>query len=248
MKTDSRRYILTPRDRILYGAAGLAGAAAVSFAFYRSLPVFLVIGPAAAIGAPYPARKKLMEKRKEKLTAEFLQTLSILSGYLAAGLSTENAFRETERQLEKLLGKKSLMTGECRRIAAGLSVNENASELLGDLAERSGSRDIRNFAEVFAIAERAGGSTAKIIARTAGILREKAAVSEEIRTQTASRRYEQKLMNVMPFGIILYLSAASPGFLDVMYETAAGRIVMTVSLLLGIGAWLLSDRLLEIGA
>ena len=53
-------------------------------------------------------------------------------------------------------------------------------------------------------------------------------------------------MNVMPFGIIGYLSAASPGFLDVMYETAAGRIIMTLCLLLCLGAWLLSDRLMDI--
>lgn len=246
MKTDYRTYRLTVKDRLTYGAAGLGIAAAISFSFYRSFLLFLVFGPAAALLLPVLMKKKLREKRRQKLLSEFLQALSVLSGYMSAGLSVENAMKETSLQLEKLLGKKSLMARECAAMVKGISVNEKTSDLFRDLGERSGDPEIRNFAEVFSLAEHSGGSTAKIIARTSGILREKAAVNEEIRTQTAARRYEQKLMNVMPFGIIGYLSAASPGFLDVMYETAAGRILMTLCLLLCLGAWVLSDRLMDI--
>lgn len=246
MKTDYRKYRLTARDRLIYGGAGLLMSAAVSFAFYRSVIVSAVLGPAACFLLPLLARKKLAERRREKLTEEFLQALSVLSGYLSAGLSVENAFRETAVQLEKLSGRKSLMAAEFRQIVNGIALNEEPSKLLLDLSERSGSRDLRNFAEVFSLAESSGGSTAKIIARTLSVLREKAAVNAEIRTMTAARRYEQKLMNVMPFGIICYLSASSPGFLDVMYQTAAGRIVMTAGLLLSLGAFVVSDRLLSI--
>lgn len=246
MKTDYRKYVLTPKDRLLYGAAGLGIGAAVAFTFYRSLAVFLVLGPLSAVVFPYLMRNRLSEKRKEKLLSEFVQSLSVFSGYLNAGLSVENAFHETALELEKLLGKRSFMAKEFRQIAGRIAMNESAAGLLLEFAERSDSREIMNFAEVFALAERSGGSLAKIIAKTSGILKEKEAVQSEIRTQTASRRYEQKIMNGMPFGIILYLSAASPGFLDVMYETAAGRIVMTACLLLCIGALLLSERMLRI--
>lgn len=246
MKTDYRTYRLTVRDRTLYGLLGLAAAAAVSVFFYRSIWVFLVLGPAAFFLVPRLMRKKLGEARRKKLLSEFLQMLSILSGYLTAGLSVANAYGETFLQLEKLLGKNAIMTREMKNIAGRISMNESPADLFCDLADRSGIRDLANFSEVFLLAERSGGSMAKIIADTTGILKEKAAVSEEIRTQTSSRRYEQKLMNFMPFLVIGYLTAASPGFLDVMYETAAGRILMSGGLLLCIGALVLSDRFLEI--
>ena len=53
-------------------------------------------------------------------------------------------------------------------------------------------------------------------------------------------------MNVLPFLIILYIDITSDGFLDVMYQTLTGRIIMTVCLLLiGISCWF-SGRILNI--
>ena len=63
---------------------------------------------------------------------------------------------------------------------------------------------------------------------------------------TAAKRYEQSFMNVLPFLIILYIDITSDGFLDVMYQTLTGRIIMTVCLLLiGISCWF-SGRILNI--
>lgn len=95
MRTDYRTYRLTVKDRLTYGAAGLGIAAAISFSFYRSFLLFLVFGPAAALLLPVLMKKKLREKRRQKLLSEFLQALSVLSGYMSAGLSVENAMKET---------------------------------------------------------------------------------------------------------------------------------------------------------
>ena len=241
-----RDYRLTKKDRLVWGAAGAALGAAVSWTFYRSVFVFLVLCPLAFFLLPLAMRKKLGKKRQKKLAAEFSGALSVLSGFLSAGVSTENAFQMSTGQLEKLYGKNAMIAEEFRYLCAGLTVNRPVGEMLGDFAGRSGIREIGNFAEVFAIAGRTGGSLGKIIAQTASVLREKMAVTEEIRNKTASRRYEQKLMNVIPFGLILYLNLAMPGFMDVMYETLAGRLVMTACLALSAGAWILSDRMLEI--
>ena len=71
-------------------------------------------------------------------------------------------------------------------------------------------------------------------------------MTEEIRNLTASRRYEQNIMNFLPFGMIIYIRLTSPGFLDVMYGTAGGRILMSCGLLLLLGARLLSRHILDI--
>ena len=59
----------------------------------------------------------------------------------------------------------------------------------------------------------------------------KEAVKEEISVATSAKRFEQKIMTIIPIFLMLYVSVASPGFLDVMYDTWMGRIVMTICLI-----------------
>lgn len=239
-------YRLTAKDRIKYGLIGLLLAAAVARTMYKSLPVFFVLGIPAAWILPIWMRPQLKRKRIAVLSEQFREGIGILNGYLSAGYSVDNAFGAAAGELEKLFGRTADISVEFARIFHLVRLNRQTGEVLEDFADRSGLQDIRNFAEVFIIAGRTGGNLRDIIDRTATVIREKMAVGEEIANMTAGRRYEQKIMNVIPFFIILYLDLTSPGFLDVMYTTALGRIVMTLCLGAVIGAYFLSNKLLDI--
>lgn len=239
-------YHLTVKDRIQYGAIGLGLAALIARTMYNSLPVFLLLGPAAAFFLPVFMKPKLKKARLDRLSVRFREAIGILSGYISAGSSVENAFASATGELEKLFGKRADITAEFSGISMLVRLNRPVGDALQDFADRSGLQDIQNFAEVFIIAGKTGGSLREIIERTATVLREKMAVAEEIVNMTASRRYEQKVMNVIPFFIILYLDITSPGFLDVMYTTLLGRLVMTGCLAMIAAAYILSNKLLEI--
>ena len=125
-------------------------------------------------------------------------------------------------------------------------MNRPVELLLADMGRRSGIQDIDQFAQVFAAAKRSGGELTDIISQTAGIIRDKIQVQEEIHTMTAARVFEQKIMNGIPFGIILYIDLTSPGFFQTMYHTWLGRICMTVCLGVYVGAVYLAKRILDI--
>ncbi len=139
-----------------------------------------------------------------------------------------------------------MIVQETAQINRGIRLNKPAELLISDFADRSGLQDVRSFAGVFLIAKRTGGDLRRIIDRTSEVIRDRIAVQEEIRTLTASRRFEQAIMNLIPFLLIFYISAAVPGYLDVMYETLPGRLVMTVCLILIAAAYLLQKKILEI--
>ena len=46
-----------------------------------------------------------------------------------------------------------------------------------------------------------------------------------------SKKYEEKIMMVMPYGIIFYLRVTNAGFFDVLYHNVVGIILMTVFLI-----------------
>lgn len=170
----------------------------------------------------------------------------MLSSFLRSGYSLENSLSLSVKEMETLFGTDAMITEEFRRLAAGRSMNRPVEGLLRDFGERSGISDIDTFAQVFAAARRRGGELVTIISQTAEVIRDKIQVEEEIHTLTASRAFEQRIMNGVPFGIILYIHVTSPGFFQVMYETAAGRVVMTICLMVYGGAILLANRILEI--
>ena len=244
--TDYKEYRLTLTDWLREGTIGTLLDAVAAYSFYRSLTVFLVLLPAAWIGFPLFRRKALLQKRTWELQLEFREAIWLLSGYLSAGLSVENAFAETVPELKRLYGEKGMITREFGLIVRNLGLNKPVEPMLTDFAQRSGIADIRSFAEVFGIALRSGGNMQEIIERTTSVIRDKTTVAEEIRSMTAARRYEQNIMNILPFLLIIYIRLTSGTYLDVMYESFAGRVVMTVCLLLLAAGYLLSQKILEI--
>lgn len=238
-------YQLQPFEYIKLAVLAMAACGLVAYAFYKSWRVFLLLTP-FALWYPFYKRKDLAEQRKRRLLQEFKEGIMIISSFLGAGYSTENAFQAAIPELVQMFGEKSDMVQELRLISKGIGLNKPLEQQLSDFAERSGIDDICNFAEIFVTAKRSGGELVKIISHTAEVIRDKAAIEEEIYTMTAAKRYEQKIMNLIPFFIILYMNATSPDFFAVLYESVMGRVVMSVCLFIYLFAMGLADRIMDI--
>ena len=213
--------------------------------FLGRVALFAVLAP---MGICYPLilRKDLKRRRKEALKLQFKDAILSAASGLNAGYSVENAFAAALEEMDRLYGKDSMISQELRLILAKTRMNRAFGEALGDFARRSGLEDIQSFSEVFLAARKSGGELVRIIARTAEIIAEKIRIQEDIMTATAARRMEQRIMSAIPLLIVFYIELTSPGFFDLLYGTAAGRVVMTVCLGIYLGACSLSKRILEI--
>ena len=239
------RYRLSAGEWFQYAAAGVGFAAAVSYVFYRSLPVFILLSP---FGLCYPLIKKrdLKEQRLKKRNLVFKEGILILSSFLNAGYSVENAFSASVKELVVMYGPSGMMTLEFSHMEGQIRMNRPVEQVLREFGDRSGLDDVRNFAEVFAAAKRSGGELVSIINHTSGVIRDKIQIQEEITTMTAAKQFEQKIMNLIPFFLVLYVDVSSPGFFDMMYQTSAGRGIMTGCLVLYAAAYALAGRILRI--
>ena len=226
IRTDYREYSFTAKELAKVTAVYAAASCAVVWLFYMRLPVLLLALPI------YPLFLRMLKKeraaaRRKKLCYEFRAALNSLSVSLRAGRSVESAFPEAVSDLRQSLGDESDITREFADIARGMRLSVPAEELILDLADRSGVEDIENFAAVFFAAKRSGGDMAGIIRSAAESIEGKIDVEREIDMSLASKKMEQKIMTAMPAMIIVYMRLASPGFLDLMYTTALGALVMT---------------------
>ena len=228
---------------ILGLAAALSGL--IAFLFYKNGRAFLLLLIPCYFYCRGYIRSELKRRRDRALSLEFRDCIVSLSGYLSAGYSVENAFLEVYRERASLKDG-GIMERELLILIKGISLNKNIEDMLKDMALRSGSEDIRSFAFVFALAKRNGGDLKEIISRTAGIIRDRISVEEDIRTTVRGIRYEQMIMTAIPFFIVFYINLNSGGFITPLYDGIQGRIVMSIALLLIFAAFILSARICDI--
>ncbi len=219
--------------------------ALISFIFYRSVLPFILILPLFFKYRKY-RKKCFLEKRKKELSAQFRESILSVSNALNAGYSVENAFIEGYSDMQQMYGADAVITMEYRIMAKRLKNNESIEAIMSDFAERSGIEDIKDFADVFSAAKRTGGDMTKIIKRAASNISDKIDVKREIDTLMSSKKYEQRIMEIVPFAIIGYLGITSPGFLDILYHNLTGVVVMSVCLAIYAAGFYLAERVINI--
>lgn len=190
--------------------------------------------------------KKTAQKKRERLKREFQDAMLSIAANLRAGYAVENAVGETLQEMKLLHGKASPIYQEFYKIVQGLANRISIETLMRQFAKRAALEEIQEFADIFAIAKKSGGNMTEIMHETAAIIGEKIEVEKEIQVLLSAKKLEQNVMSVIPFAIILYVSAASKGYFDALYTTFVGRAVMTVCLVMYVAAYALGRRITEI--
>ncbi len=242
---DYKVYKFSGKEKILYTTEALLLIAMIAYVFYRSVLAAVLLLPLAVFFFRYK-RAELKRKRKYELSMEFREAIMSVNASLTAGYSIENAFIEAGKDMARLYGEDGLITKEFALLTRALRANETLEVILSDLARRSGVEDIRDFADVFAAAKRSGGDLNRIIRRAADTISEKMDVKREIETLTSSKRYENRIMEIVPFAIICYISLTSPDFIEGLYHNATGIAVMTVCLVIYAAGFVMAERIVNI--
>ena len=217
----------------------------VSYVFYRSAIAFFIALPFLIVYL-IKERRKTMRKRRHELMLQFREMMHAVIASLQAGYSVENAFIHSYEDMRLLYGSDAMISNELMLIARKLNNNENIEDALDEFAKRAHVQDITDFSEVFRIAKRSGGDLPAILNNTADLISDRIEVEREIATQISSKKMEQNIMDLVPFGIILYIDATSPGFFDPLYHSVFGVAVMSCLLAVYAGAYMLAEKILDI--
>ncbi len=239
-------YCMTVKESLwslLYAAAIIF---AVGYLFYRSILVAALLMPVALL---YPGIKEeqLIRQRKRQLNLQFKEALHCISTSLVVGKSIENAFREAPGELLLLYPDESTtIIKELQKINRSLEMNMTIEESIMEFAKKTELEDVNYFAEVFIICKRTGGNLVEVVRNTSRIISEKQDFLQELELMLAQRRFEQRLLSVIPVFLIFVLSATSPDYMSPVFTTLAGRIAMTAAIGLFLLAFYIANKIIEI--
>ena len=230
----------------MYYAVSCACLFLLRLLFYRSayagLAACLASFPLERIYQSYAA-----EKRRETLLRGFKDALYTMSGAVAAGKQMPAALALAGKTAEDSSGKGSDIAAELAHIAERYeSTHADIGVMLEDLGRRSGVPEIRQFASAYAACQRCGGDIEDVCLKTAGLLIDRIGVRDEARALISQKKLDVLLLSLMPVAVLAGLNLVGYGYLSVMYETTAGRVVMSFCLALITGALLWGIKITKI--
>ncbi|GAB6088028.1 type II secretion system F family protein [Alkaliphilus crotonatoxidans] len=243
---DYSTYQMPFGERLIYIFQAMLILFLLGYVFYQHLLLSLVLTP-LALYYPKIKRKEIIVSRKLQLNIEFKDALYAISSSLSAGKSMEASLRDAIRDLKlQYAGESTFIISELELIIGKLEMNETIESAFHDLASYSHLEDIQNFVDVFVTSNRAGGNLVEVMKNTSKIIAEKLEFKQDLELLLAQRKFEQRVLMVLPVLLIIVLKATAPDYMAPVFTTAVGRVVMTIALvLMGIALWL-SKKIMNI--
>ena len=219
--------------------------ASAAWLFYDRLYVMFVFAPFFLLFVT-AVRDKKGKKHDEELTDEFMKALISVSTSLAAGISPENAFITAATDMEKLYGRRSPVVTELGIINSQVAMGRRLSDALYDFAKRTQIPEIYDFAVVFSVAKDKGANFPAVISSCVSVMDDRRRAESEAKVMIRAKQYEQRVMCIIPPGILIYLRFSSGSFIGVLYHNIFGAVVMSVCLFVYVLAFYLSERIGDI--
>ena len=236
---------VSPREYAFGLAGGMIITAAAAFVFYNS-PKALILG---ILIIPFWMRMWDDDRQKIKQAAfeqQLQKALMILSSSLEAGHSLENATAETYEELVRDGSKETMVGHEFAIMSRGLSMNLTVEQCWETFARRCGQTDVAEFAMVIKAGKRSGANLIEVTKKCARQIADKLDVKREIDTVLTSKRFELKVLLVMPWVILLYMRMVFSGMTDQLYRNPAGILVMTLCLVVYAAAAVWGRKIIDI--
>lgn len=246
MIRDYSVYELSSKEKIIFYLVGYLCVFTVVYLFYHSIIVSLVSGVLIRFLLPY-IKGYLAQKRMDALNMQFKDMLYSLSASVAAGRQMEEALIEAEENLSSIYKPTDPIMKELKHMRISILENKESDKpLLKDFASRAKCEDINDFVQVYVTCRNMGGDIEKMIEQTAEVLTQKMTIERDIKVLISQRKLEGRLISMMPPAMLLALNIFSYTYISVLYETMAGRIIMTAALAVTVYGIYLMERISQI--
>lgn len=244
--TDYDVYVMKPYEKLFYMLLAAGALFAVGYIFYQSIILSAILS-VLALWYPKLRVRQIIEKRKKQLSLQFKDLLYSLSSSLSAGKGIENSFAEAQKQLRLIYpDEDTFIIQELQIINRSFSLSVPIEEILSSFAERAHLEDVYNFVDVFNICNRLGGNLVQVIASTSSIISEKIEIKRDIETTISGKKFENRVLMAMPIFLVGLLSATAADFMEPVFHTIMGRVVMTFAIVLFMAAFFMGEKIMQI--
>jgi len=223
-------WLLRPSELIaLIAGAGMLGAL-IGLAASQRWPVAIL---GAGIGAviPWMMLKTRQSSRAKSLNAQLPEAMDMLASALRSGFSFLRGLQLIASQMHPPISE------EFSQVIEEVQFGASVSEALDNLIGRTKDYDLELVVSAVQTQLEIGGNLAEILDNIGGMIRERVKLSGEIAAATTEGRMSAGILLALPFGVAFLMSITNPGYMDPLFTTRLGNILLVIGGgLMGLGA------------
>lgn len=239
-------YVMSKNEKIINTAAAAIVIFAVGMIFYHN-PILSAILALFSLKFLKIRTRQIIKNRKNMLDDQFKDLLYSLSASMSAGKSLASAFNDAANDMQVLYpDEKTPIMQETRYIVRQIEMGATVEDAIHQFAERAHVDDITNFAEVISTCNRSGGNLIDVVRNTSQIISDKIETKNEIATSISGKKFESRILCMMPIAMVLILSLSSPDYMRPVFTTPTGAVVMTVAIVMFVLAFFIGEKIMDI--
>lgn len=190
--------------------------------FNISVVISILLGLIASFVLPWLLISYLTSRRKNLFLEEFPVALDVMRRALKAGFSADRSLEMVAEQQTGQIAQIFKTIGEKMRLGESVEV------VLADMANRIGIDEFRMLAIVLVLHRETGGSLAEAMENFAIIIRARQNLRKKIKALTAEVRLTALILTGLPFFIMGTVFVTSPRYLDTLFYTDTGQILLII--------------------
>lgn len=190
--------------------------------------VMLVGFVVGLLGLPRWYLSHLGKKRMLRFINEFPNALDVIVRGIKSGLPLNDCLRIIANEAQEPVKSEFRLIVEAQTL--GLSLTDAATKLY----ERMPCAEANFFGIVLAIQQKTGGNLAETLANLSRVIRERRKMRDKIKAVSMEAKASAAIIGSLPPAVAGLVYLTSPGYMDALFYTDAGRIA-----LIGCGVWML---------
>ncbi len=223
-------WLLRPSELIAaIAGAGMLGAL-IGLGTSQHWPV-AVLGAGIGAAIPWVMLRTRQSSRAKALNAQLPEAMDMLASALRSGFSFLRGLQLIASQMHPPISE------EFFRVVEEVQFGASVSEALDHLVDRTQDYDLELVVSAVQTQLEIGGNLAEILDNIGGMIRERVKLSGEIAAATAEGRLSAGILLALPFGIAFVMNITNPGYMDPLFTTKLGHLLLFTGLvLMGLGA------------
>ena len=237
---------LSKKSRLKYYLLSIAGLFACGMLFYNNIILAFLLSLASIALEKY-YKRHLLNKYKQSMGLEFKDMLVSMSASFTAGRQMRDAITEARDNMLLIFPSDAPINTELKSISLRLeSGAEKEKDILFEFASRSQNEDVQSFVDVYYTCLTTGGDIIKAVNRATEIIIDKISIRKDLETQMAQKKYEAKILTLIPVVILLFLRLNSPDYLDPLYGNPLGILIMTAAITCLVVSFFWSGKIMNV--
>ncbi len=182
----------------------------------------------------------LFARYVRRFESQLVDALIMASNALRVGLSLPQALDIVAKEMPAPVGQEFALTLNEHRMG------KNLDDALSDMADRIPSLDLAMVVNAIVILRETGGNLAETFETVVYTFSEREKVKDKISTLTAQGRVQGVILMAMPFVLGYLLNWVNPEYMQPLFTTALGWILLAFMLLMLLAGGLLIRKIVSI--